>query len=205
MSEVNMSPEELNTFLNQCLQIPALRRKVFNKAREEKLTLGGHYYTEYDATIFMRPIADHMIKTQKDVKLLYEDYRHMMGAGTLYNKVNQTAKYLKDFGEPEYVKWRDGIRIEKDGDGIYLRHFKIRPGNDAPIFHEIDEKERQNDWKDLYEWIETGDKSDKLFHRTNLKLSPEDMQSLNNLFKSLPEFTARIKHDEIKVIREKIE
>jgi hypothetical protein len=139
-----------------------------------------------------------------------------MAPNTIYAKLMQGAKYLEDLGEEKYALWRSSVKILKRADHIVIKlitEFKPRDML-APIFHPVEKDEKSNEWKDLYDWLEIEaepakdtpeHKSYMLYHKQKLNLSPEDIHYLNELFRSMPQFTARIKHDEIKVIRERIE
>ena len=213
-----LPPEKVIELMEDMMKIPAVKKMMFAKARQDRdFVQGGKYYNEEHANNFVKPIADHMLKYKGDLKILFSDYDGIMSPNTLYAKIMQGSKYLADVGGEQYDLWRSLIKIQRRTDHIIFRFIKdLKDVSDVkPIFHPVEKEEKQNEWKDLYDWleldVEPADKESKefkdykLYLRQKLELSTEDIHSLNNLFKEMPQFTARIKHDEIKVIREKIE
>jgi hypothetical protein len=196
--------------LDEIMQLPHMKKVMFARARQDKdFTIGGAYYNEALANTFVRPMADAMMKTKKDLKIAYSDYEGISSPNTLHAKVTQGAKYLADLGGEEYSLWRSLVKIQKKPDHILLKFIKPPSEHrdaDKPIFHLIEDESKQekNKYQDLYDWIENAE-AGKLYHKTGLNLEPDDIQSLNLLFNGMPQFTARVKHNEIKVIRESIE
>ena len=200
-----LTNEEALKLFEQCKEIPSFRRKLHELAREDRIYFGGHYYSEKEANFFMKPMADWMIEHKKSIKLLFKEYENICAPETLYQRVMQTRKYLKDQGGEKYTQWSDKIKIQRRADHILIKVIGPLEQQElkAPIFHPVEDEEKGNQYQDLYEWIESAEEG-TMYLKKGLNLVPDDIMSLNKLFDDLPQFTARIKHDEIKVIKEKI-
>lgn len=166
------------------------------------------YYKEFYAQNIKEAIDAQLINRQ-DIVYRYDTFcgkdEEIISKATLYNRVNQSIRYLLDHLDTDdktYLSWRKIVRIErKQGLGILIYmipEFRSPAYNHTPDF--VIPKEDMPLWKRRMEdWLESGEKSPFIMER--LSLTNDEVKSIYGDLNRLKGIAAQVQSGSIKIVR----
>ena len=206
---MNETDEQIKKRLHDIFPDPATASKVVDLVVSKKPPgwsrhSNAPYYKE-EFALQIKKWIDLMLQNGGDIIYRWDIFCEDVSRNTLYNKVNQSIRYLIERMDEngKYQNWYNTVDIDRTN-SVGLR-IKFRTSTDAHNFTPQLVKPEQSlpKWRrDLDEWLED-DKKTKPFCEEGLALSPEEIKQLKTELYGLVGIVASITSYAIKVIKER--
>lgn len=164
------------------------------------------YYKEKFARSMKKDI-DKMIREKCRLVYRYSVFcANGQSKRTLYNRINQSIRYLLEKMDPEriYFRWYESVDIrQKSGLGVTISFFPGLGMDGTGVSEEPGEAIISNTmpaWRlEMEEWIESGE--GQYWVREGLVLNPAEVQELKDQFTQTKGIMVSIKPTSIKLVR----
>ena len=164
------------------------------------------YYKEFYGAQ-MKKDADLMIENRQDMVFRYDLWCNAntgMSKNTLYNRVNQSVRYLLDNLDPDkrYDNWHAMTKVERVEYGIRISYIpEFREGDSSNFGGQLTTtREAISKWKQEVDYWLEGDKDEPLIIE-NIALTNEELKDLRTQLAGLDGIGKSIKFNSIKLVK----
>lgn len=207
---VELAPEK-----DRALLIQTLTEKLLYAEKQNGFKKTNIVYNNKQTGEAIRSIVDEMIATEQDYEFNYTDYPNH-SPNTVRLKVNGGVTWLVENEPEKYAEWRTKVLLcrrthafvmlwRKEGHEYVVtedNELKARPITEQELKERKKNTKNKLDWKEkLFSWIEG---TDKFLNLTGLALTDEDIKFINTICCE-PDFTVKVKNNEIRILRGTLE
>lgn len=195
--------------LNQIFPNPQVANAMVNIATSNKPHGWGprsnspYFKSQYAEWI--KEAIDRMMGDFPNAEIAFHYSSHCVTISkqTLYNKINQSIRYLLARMDPDhkYARWYESVEVDRTSnhDALIIKYIK-EMGEDAPKIQVVQAQKTIARWRrELDEWLEGP--STTPFVQSNLLLGPDEIKQLKTELAGLNNVMASISQNTIRVIK----
>jgi len=205
--------EEAKQLAKQIFVNPKIAERIVNIATSNKPAGWSHrsnapYYKRvYGEEI--KELIDQMMSSGQTIVYGYKEFceESKMSPQTLYNRVNQSLRYLiecMDTPDHKYAQWSELVKVERvRGVGVTISYVVgLGPDSEEKVKAKLVEpKSSKPVWeRKMDEWLEDSDNFEP-YVKENLALTPDEIVSLKIRINALENIEASITTDRVALIR----
>jgi hypothetical protein len=206
---------ELEQTVKQIFVNPTVAQRIVEIATSDRpLGWSSKSNATYYKKIYadeIRPFIDAMMIDRRDIVYRYTIFctpETGLSKQTIYNRVNQSIRYLKERGTAEdrkkYNDWDEQVKVERIRDvGVVISYIDKEPETvGIPLKPEsIEPKASKPVWmRRMDDWLEDNDNFEP-FVKEGLALSIEEQTSIKVRLSGLKNVQASITDESVKIIR----